>query len=315
MYMSAKQAGEKWNISERRVRILCSEGRVDGVIRSGWAWNIPIDATKPGDGRQLRHLKNFDLRVGTMNFSQMDVERDSCFSQQEDRQHFLRSYRRIINQFILGSFACEELAIGQEELFLLFSHCFSPSLDFDTQLLALNCRSILLRFVLETGLGPLPQTKKTYPFFSEQRLRELYRNLLQGIDDEHAGTYRKGELPSSGDSGSSQRLYSVATQMETLMTQYEREWTSLHPLVRSLFFYGELLRIRPFGQYDEIFASLVLAGELLSGGFPPVFVDVRQIDEFKAALILTRKRGNYQNALRMLEQSLLHEFALMMRKE
>lgn len=315
MYMSAKQAGEKWNISERRVRILCSEGRVDGVVRSGWAWNIPIDTPKPGDGRQLRHLKNFDLRAGTMNFSQLDEERDRCFSQQEDRQQILRSYRHLVNRFILGSFACEELSIEQDELFLLFSHCFAPSLDFDTQLLALNCRSILMRFVQETGLGPIPQTKTTRPFFSEQRLRELYRSLLQGIDDEHMGIYRKGNLPSGGDSASSVRLYTVATQMETLMTQYEREWASLHPVVRSLFFYGELLRIRPFGRYDEVFASLVLAGELLCGGFPPAFVDVRQIDEFKAALILTRKRGNYHNALRMLEQSLLHELALMMHKE
>ncbi|NLA98591.1 MAG: cell filamentation protein Fic, partial [Spirochaetales bacterium] len=31
MYISAKEAAKKWGISERRVRILCSEGRVDGV--------------------------------------------------------------------------------------------------------------------------------------------------------------------------------------------------------------------------------------------------------------------------------------------
>ena len=69
MYISTKQAALQWGISERRVRILCSEGRIDGVIRSGWAWNIPLEATKPTDGRQLRHLKNVDMRIGIMNFS------------------------------------------------------------------------------------------------------------------------------------------------------------------------------------------------------------------------------------------------------
>ena len=64
MYISAKEAAKKWGISERRVRILCSEGRVDGVLRTSWAWNIPADAPKPGDGRHLRHMKNHDLRIG-----------------------------------------------------------------------------------------------------------------------------------------------------------------------------------------------------------------------------------------------------------
>ena len=35
MYMSVKQAAEKWGISDRRVRILCSEGKIPGVIREG----------------------------------------------------------------------------------------------------------------------------------------------------------------------------------------------------------------------------------------------------------------------------------------
>ena len=58
-----------------------------------------------------------------------------------------------------------------------------------------------------------------------------------------------------------------------------------------------------------------LAGELLASGFPPAFVDVGQVDEFKASLMLTRTRGNYQNTMRMLEQALHHEIALYTRKE
>lgn len=35
MYMSIKQAAKKWKISDRRVRILCSEGKISGVLREG----------------------------------------------------------------------------------------------------------------------------------------------------------------------------------------------------------------------------------------------------------------------------------------
>ena len=51
MFISVKQAAEKWGISDRRVRILCSEGKIPGVIREGRSWKIPADARKPEDGR------------------------------------------------------------------------------------------------------------------------------------------------------------------------------------------------------------------------------------------------------------------------
>ena len=43
MYISVKQAAEKWGISDRRVRILCSEGKIPGVIREGRSWKIPAE--------------------------------------------------------------------------------------------------------------------------------------------------------------------------------------------------------------------------------------------------------------------------------
>ena len=51
MYMTVKQAAEKWGISDRRVRILCAEGKISGVIRERRRWMIPADTRKPVDGR------------------------------------------------------------------------------------------------------------------------------------------------------------------------------------------------------------------------------------------------------------------------
>lgn len=59
-YMSAPQAAEKWGISERRVQILCTQGRIPGVSKLGYMWLIPQNAEKPIDGRtkQGRNAKN-----------------------------------------------------------------------------------------------------------------------------------------------------------------------------------------------------------------------------------------------------------------
>ncbi|GKU24327.1 transposase [Clostridium folliculivorans] len=51
-YLSASQAAEKWNISQRRVQILCSENRIEGAFKVGEVWVIPYDAPKPTDLRK-----------------------------------------------------------------------------------------------------------------------------------------------------------------------------------------------------------------------------------------------------------------------
>ena len=50
-YIKVSKAAEKWGISPRRVRTLCAEGKVDGVIRKGKLYMIPENAKKPMDGR------------------------------------------------------------------------------------------------------------------------------------------------------------------------------------------------------------------------------------------------------------------------
>ncbi|MPM76532.1 hypothetical protein SDC9_123530 [bioreactor metagenome] len=307
MYMSAKEAAEKWGISERRVRILCAEGRVDGVLRTSWAWNIPSDTPKPADGRQLRHMKNHDMRIGGMDFSRLDSESDKLLHL-SSASSFLAAYRHLASRCVLSLFASEDIIIRTQELAVLFNQCFVDDLQFEIQMLALNMRSFLLRLPHQYGLGPI-QGKHHPQQMSEQRLSAIYQVLMQGLEEDMPFIYRSVEV--SPD----HKTPSIKEQMETLFVQYDRDWKDLHPVVRALFLYGELLRIRPYGRYDGLLAGLAFAQELICGGFPPALVDVEHIDEFKAAMILTRSRGNYQNAMRMIEQMLLYECAVLAQGE
>lgn len=54
-YMSAREAGDKWGISQRRVAVLCSEKRIPNAIMVGNMWIIPAMAKKPIDKRRLRY--------------------------------------------------------------------------------------------------------------------------------------------------------------------------------------------------------------------------------------------------------------------
>ena len=60
-YIKASKAAEKWGISPRRVRVLCAEGKIEGVIRKGKLYMIPENAEKPVDGRKGK--TNFLLEI------------------------------------------------------------------------------------------------------------------------------------------------------------------------------------------------------------------------------------------------------------
>ncbi len=53
--MSAREAADRWGISQRRVAVLCSENRIANVQMLGNMWLIPIDAEKPIDARSTRY--------------------------------------------------------------------------------------------------------------------------------------------------------------------------------------------------------------------------------------------------------------------
>ena len=50
-YMTIKETAKLWNVSPRQVQTLCSNGKIDGVLKFGNAWAIPKDAERPKDER------------------------------------------------------------------------------------------------------------------------------------------------------------------------------------------------------------------------------------------------------------------------
>ena len=56
-YITASQVAEKWNISQRRVQILCAQDWIEGVFKLGENWAIPDDVQKLEDNRK-KECKN-----------------------------------------------------------------------------------------------------------------------------------------------------------------------------------------------------------------------------------------------------------------
>lgn len=50
-YITIQEAAQKWNVSERRIQVLCTSGRLPGAQKFGRQWAIPADLEKPDDAR------------------------------------------------------------------------------------------------------------------------------------------------------------------------------------------------------------------------------------------------------------------------
>ncbi len=50
-YLDVHEASEKWEMTQRRITMLCRDGKIDGAKKEGKLWKIPAGSPKPFDGR------------------------------------------------------------------------------------------------------------------------------------------------------------------------------------------------------------------------------------------------------------------------
>ncbi|MDO5292774.1 MAG: N-6 DNA methylase [bacterium] len=56
-YLSVQDVSNIWNISKRRIQVLCREGRISGAKMIGNMWVVPEDTERPVDGRTKNPVK------------------------------------------------------------------------------------------------------------------------------------------------------------------------------------------------------------------------------------------------------------------
>ncbi len=73
--MTVKEAARLWGVTERRVTVLCKEGRIKGAYKKGRSWVIPAKTEKPTDSRiktgayrKTKRLPDLPLPVGISDY-------------------------------------------------------------------------------------------------------------------------------------------------------------------------------------------------------------------------------------------------------
>ena len=96
--MTTKDAVKKWNISERRIRQLLQDGRIEGAVKNGNSWNIPVDAVKPVDKRVIKaETIDFIIDLDESYFDDVDRLKKELDSKRPIPKETLRSLEESIN--------------------------------------------------------------------------------------------------------------------------------------------------------------------------------------------------------------------------
>lgn len=259
MYMTVKQASEKWGLSDRRVRILCSEGKITGATRDGRAWKIPENAAKPEDGR-LRSQENL-LDMIDRKKTALDTKRPLTKGEAE----------RLTEQFIV-EYTYNSNAIEGNTLTLRETDLVLRGLTIDKKPLKDHLEAVghkeAFDFVLES-------VKKNIPL-SESIIKQIHYLVLADKKDDR-GVYRKVPVRIMGAKHEPVQPYLIAPKIEQMLLDYEN--STEHIATKMARFHLEFEAIHPFIDGNGRCGRLLVNLELMKAGLPPI--DIKFADRVR----------------------------------
>jgi Fic family protein len=258
-YITVKQAAEKWNISERRVRLLCAQGKINGTIRKGRAYLVPSDALKPLDGR-VAGRKIISERYSDLFYSidliKAELDRRRPFT----RGELKRIYDEVLVEFTYNSNAIEGNTLTLKETALALEGATIGEKPLKDHLEAIGHKDAFL-YITELVSEKIP--------ISEWVIRNIHSLVL--IDKPNdKGVYRRMPVKISGAFHEPPQPYLVSKKMEDLVAGYESD--KKHAIEKAALFHLNFEGIHPFIDGNGRTGRLLLNLTLMREGYPPVNV-------------------------------------------
>lgn len=250
MFMTVKQASEKWGISERRIRTLCSDGKISGAYQEKRMWHIPIDAVKPFDGRyksQESILSQIDRKK---------AELDKC------RPLTAGEVERLNEEFIV-EYTYNSNAIEGNTLTLR---------ETDLVLRGLTIAQKPLKDHMEAvghkeAFDYISQLVKEKVPISESIIKQIHFLVLADKRDDR-GVYRRVPVRIMGAQHEPVQPYLIEPKMEQLLIDFAE--SKEHIITKLALFHIEFERIHPFIDGNGRTGRLLVNLELMKAGYPPI---------------------------------------------
>lgn len=260
-YLTVTQAAEKWGISTRRVRLLCSKGEIDGVIRKGKLYLIPAETEKPIDRRKLPNKRKRGRFADI--FTAIDIKKvklDGMRPLTAGEAQRLRDEFTV--EFTYNSNAIEGNTLTLKETSMALAGMTIDRKPLKDHLEAVGHRDAFLY------VEDIAQNKTR---LRDAEIRTIHSLVL--IDrPEDRGLYRRIPVTIAGAYTEPVQPYLIEPKLTELLAVNEERKKTLHPIERIARFHLEFEGVHPFIDGNGRTGRLIMNLELIRSGYPPINV-------------------------------------------
>ena len=272
-YIKVSKAAEKWGISTRRVRLLCAEGKIPGVIRKGNLYMIPENAQKPLDGRRSR--------AGVL----AEIE------QKRDRLNAMRpltpgEVRRLQEEFMVeftyNSNAIEGNTLTLKETAMVLDGMTIDQKPLKDHLEAVGHRDAFL-YIQDIAKQDVP--------LSEFVIKNIHSLVLMN-QPEDKGVYRRIPVRIMGAYTEPVQPYLIEPKMTELLAANEERKITMSVIERIARFHLEFEGIHPFIDGNGRTGRLIMNLDLIRNGYPAINVKFADRKKYYDAFDAYFRDGN-----------------------
>ena len=289
--MQVKEASKKWNISERRIRKLIQEGRIESKKKIGTTWNIPDDTNKPIDKRFKNEKIKFKINLSEDYFKKVDEKLAKLNSKRPLPKETLKSLEESnILDWTYNSNAIEGNTLTLRETKVVLEGITVDGKSIREHLEVINHKEAILF---------LEDLVKKDSDISEWNIKNIHSLILKGIDNTNAGKYRNENVTISGASKIPVDYVKVPEEMEKLMNRY-KDWNNYHPLIRAALLHGEFVFIHPFIDGNGRTARLLMNFEVMKNGYLPIIIKASTKLRYYDALDKAMVKHDYTDFVKLI---------------
>ena len=272
MYMTVNEASAKWGISDRRIRVLCAEGKIPGVIKEGKSWKIPFDTAKPVDGR----YKSNESLLALIDKKKKELD---------NRRPLTEGEMERLNEEFTVEYTYNSNAIEGNTLTLRETDLVLRGLTIDRKPLKDHMEAVghkeAFEFVSEL-------VKQNEPL-SERIIKQIHFLVLVGNKDDR-GVYRRVPVRIMGAKHEPVQPYMIEPKMEELLKKFMEG--KEHIITKLARFHIEFEGIHPFIDGNGRTGRLLVNLELMKAGYPPIDIKFTDRMEYYKAFDEYHEKNN-----------------------
>lgn len=282
IYKSVKETALRWGISERRVRILCAEGRIPGAFQVGRGWSVPSDAVKPADSR---------FHTNALQSRSLEQKRDALASKRNFTSGETEALKNEFSiEYIYNSDALEGNAHSIKETAMVLS-----GMEVDGKSSSYRRKNLAHKKALDFVLDAATSKQE----LSIETILKIHSLVLEDKVEDR-GTFRSVPVKAFGASYVPCQPYLIQSELERLLFEYSK---SKEPVTTRLArFHITFESIRPFIDGNGRVGRLLVIMELIRLGYPPIIFRFSDRREYFNAFEVYHRSGDLSAMEQLIEK-------------